>query len=53
VTASASRGGEPLHPPVHGDVVDLDAALDQQFFNVAIGQIELQVPADRDDDHLW
>jgi hypothetical protein len=31
---------EPLHPPVHGDVVDLDAALHRQFLNVAAGQIE-------------
>jgi hypothetical protein len=45
--------GEPLHPPEDGDMVDLHTALDQQFFHVAIGQIEPQIPADRDDDHLW
>jgi hypothetical protein len=33
-------------------LVDLDATLDQQFLNVAVGQIEAQVPADRDNDHL-
>jgi hypothetical protein len=33
-------------------VVDLDAAFDQQFLNVAIGQVEPQIPADRDDDDL-
>jgi hypothetical protein len=41
-----------MHPPVDGDVVDLDAAFDQQFFNVAVGQVEPQVPPNRDDDHL-
>ena len=29
---------EPLHPPVYDGVVDLDAAFDQQFFHVAVGQ---------------
>jgi hypothetical protein len=43
---------EPQHPPVDGDVVDLDAALDQEFFEVAIGQAVAQIPADRDDDDL-
>jgi hypothetical protein len=33
-------------------VVDLHTALDQQFLHVAIGQIEPQIPADRDHDHL-
>jgi len=27
----------PQHPPVDGDVVDLNAALDQEFFDVAVG----------------
>jgi hypothetical protein len=43
---------EPLHPPVDGYVIDLNTALDQQFLNVAIGQIEPQIPAHRDDDHF-
>jgi hypothetical protein len=43
---------KPLHPPVDADVVDLDPTFDQQFFHVAVGQVEPQVPADRDDDHL-
>jgi hypothetical protein len=30
---------EPLHPPVDGDVVDLDAAFDQQFFNVSVERL--------------
>jgi hypothetical protein len=42
VPARASRLGqqrrEPLHPPVHGDMVDLDPALGEQLFNVAVGQ---------------
>jgi hypothetical protein len=33
-------------------VIDLNTTLDQQFLNVAVGQVEPQVPADRDDDHL-
>jgi transposase IS116/IS110/IS902 family protein len=41
---------EPLHPPVDGDVVDLDAALGQQLLDVAVGEAEAQVPADRNDD---
>ncbi len=43
---------EPLHPPVDGDVVDLDAAFSEQFLDVAVGQAEAQVPADRDDDDV-
>jgi hypothetical protein len=43
---------EPPHPPEHGDVADLGPTLDQQLLNVATGQIEPQVPAHRDDDHL-
>jgi hypothetical protein len=31
---------EPLHPPVNGDVIDLDAALGQQLLHVAEGQAE-------------
>ena len=29
---------EPLHPAVDGHVIDLDAPLDQQLFDVAVGQ---------------
>ena len=43
---------EPLRPPVDGDVVDLDAALGEQFLEVAVGQPEPQVPADREHDHV-
>jgi hypothetical protein len=39
--------GEPLDPPVHRDVINLDTAFEQEFFNVAIGQAEPQVPAHR------
>jgi len=38
---------EPQHPPVDGDVVDLDAALGEQLFDVAVGQAEAQIPAHR------
>ena len=30
------QGCEPVHPAVDGDVIDLDAALGQQFLDVAI-----------------
>jgi len=43
---------EPLHPPVDGDVIDLDATLEQQLLNVAVGQVEPQIPAHRDHDDL-
>jgi len=56
VPAWPSRVGqqrrEPLHPAVDGDVVDLHAALGEQFLDVAVGQPEAQVPADRDDDDV-
>jgi hypothetical protein len=41
---------EPLHPPVDNDVIDFDAALSEQLLDVAVGQAEAQVPADREDD---
>jgi hypothetical protein len=41
-----------LHPPVHRDVVNLDAPLGQQFFNITVGQAEAQIPAHRDRDDL-
>jgi hypothetical protein len=43
---------EPKHPSIHGDVVDLDAPLGQQFLEVAARQPKSQLPADRQDDHL-
>jgi hypothetical protein len=33
-------------------VVDLDTALGEQLLDVAVGQPEAQVPADRDDDDV-
>jgi hypothetical protein len=44
--------GEPLHPPVHGDVIDFDTALGQQFLDVPVGEAVTEVPADREGDHL-
>jgi hypothetical protein len=51
-TAARPRGldelrGEPLHPPVHADVVNNDAALGQQYLDIPVGQPVPQVPADR------
>jgi hypothetical protein len=43
---------EPHRPPVDADVVDLDPALGEQLFDVAIGQPEAQVPADSQHDHV-
>jgi len=57
-TTSAGAGGvgqqrrEPLHPPVHGDVVDLDTPLGQQLLDVAVGEAEAQVPANCKDDDV-
>ena len=53
--ASMNSGGEPLHPPVDGDVIDGDTALGQQLLDITVGQAVPQVPADRhrrDQDHL-
>jgi hypothetical protein len=46
------QGVNPLHPPIDGDVVDLDPALGEQFLDVAIGQPEAQLPANRQHDHV-
>jgi hypothetical protein len=50
--ASAEERREPLHPAVDGDVVDLHTTLSQQFLDVVVGQAEVQVPADRQHDHI-
>jgi hypothetical protein len=44
--------GESLHPPIDSHVVDGDATLGQQFFDVAVGQPVAQIPAHRHGDHL-
>ena len=36
---------EPQHPPLDRDVVNLDPALGEEFFDVAVGQVVAQVPA--------
>ena len=43
---------ETLHPPVHGDMVDLDPAFGEQLLDIAIREAEPQVPAHRKHDHL-
>jgi len=43
---------EAQHPPVDSDVVNLNAAFDQELLDVAVGQAEAQVPADRQHDHV-
>jgi hypothetical protein len=49
---TTAKRREPLHPPVDGDVVDLDAAFGEQLLDVAVGEAEAQVPADRQHDHI-
>jgi hypothetical protein len=43
---------EGLHPSVHRDVVDGDAALGQLLFDIAVGQAVAQVQSHPDRDHL-
>jgi hypothetical protein len=43
---------EPLHPPLDGHVIDADATLGEQLFDVAVGQAVTQVPAHRHCDHI-
>ncbi len=44
--------GEALHPPVDGDMVDVDAAFGEEFFHIAVGQAVAEVPAHGQQDHL-
>src|SRR6202022_4171652 len=44
--------GVTLHPPPDGDVVDRKSALGKEFFHLAVGQREAQVPANRQQDDL-
>jgi hypothetical protein len=43
---------KPLHPPVHGDMIHLDATVGQQLLHIPIGQAEPQIPAHRQHDHI-
>ena len=43
---------ESLDPPVDRHVIDGDAALSEEFVNVAVGEPEAQVPAHREQDHV-
>ena len=56
VLSSSGRLGElrrkALNPPIHRDVIDLDAAFGEEFFDVPVGQAEAQVQADRQGDDL-
>ncbi len=44
--------GVPLHPPPHAHVIDGEATLGQQFFDVSAGEPVAQVPANRERDHI-
>ena len=43
---------EALHPPVDGDVINLDTAFSQEFFDISVGQAVAQVPAHRQQDRV-
>jgi hypothetical protein len=43
---------EALHPPVQGDVVNIDPAPCEELLDIAIRQPEPQIPADGENDHL-
>jgi hypothetical protein len=45
--------GEPLHPPIHRDMINLDPTFAQQLLNISIRQAITQIPMDRQHDHLW
>jgi hypothetical protein len=44
--------GEALHPPVDRDVINLDAALGEQFFDISVRESVSEVPAHRQQDHV-
>ena len=44
---------EALHPPKQGDVINVDAALGEEFFEVAVRQPKAEIPANRQHDHFW
>ena len=50
--AAGSLGSEALDPSVDGDVIYFDAALSEEFFDVAVGQSVAEVPADCEHDHF-
>ncbi len=45
-------GGERLHPPIDGDVINSDAAFGEQLFDIAVGRAVAQVSAHLDRDRL-
>ena len=40
------------HPPEQGDVIDVDAALCEESLEVAIGELEAEVRANRQRNHF-
>lgn len=43
---------ETLHPPIGGDMIDINTAFCKRFFNIAIGKPIPQIPAHSQQDHL-
>ena len=52
MTAAGSLGCEALDPTVDGDVVDLDAAFGEEFFDVTVGEPVSEIPSNREHDDL-
>jgi hypothetical protein len=44
---------EALDPSVDGHVVNVNSSFGHEFFDVSIGEAVTQVPAHRQQDHLW
>ena len=43
---------EALHPPLDGDVINLDTAFGEQLFNITVREPISQIPAHRQQDHI-
>jgi hypothetical protein len=52
VAIGAEFVGVTLNPPPDGDVVGVQAPLDQQLLHITIGKRKTQIPADGKHDHL-
>ncbi len=44
--------GEPLHPSIQRDVVDLDTAPGEQFFKIAVREVVAQALANYEQNHI-
>jgi hypothetical protein len=44
---------EALNPPVQRDMINLDIAFSEKFFQVTIGKNVTKIPTNRQHDHFW